>query len=64
MGLNPRLGSYSFRKKHHAHLFVQIKYYLEGSGKNAHSVATLLPRVVAELGDVWLEADKHGLSYA
>ncbi|KAG5735532.1 Phosphoglucomutase-2 [Termitomyces sp. T112] len=42
----------------------KIKYYLEGSGKNTHSVATLLPKVVAELGDVWLEADKHGLGYA
>ncbi|KAG6878773.1 hypothetical protein C0993_008072 [Termitomyces sp. T159_Od127] len=42
----------------------KIKYYLEGSGKNPHSVATLLPKVVAVLGDVWFEADKNGLRYA
>ncbi|KAG6820796.1 hypothetical protein H0H93_011561 [Arthromyces matolae] len=41
-----------------------IKYYLEGYGKNADSVAALLPRVVVELGDVWLEAGKNGLLYA
>ncbi|KAG5645035.1 hypothetical protein DXG03_007214 [Asterophora parasitica] len=42
----------------------KIKYYLEGSGKNAQSVHVLLPKVVAELGDVWLEAGKHGLGRA
>ncbi|KAI0807082.1 phosphoglucomutase first 3 domain-containing protein [Fomes fomentarius] len=39
----------------------KIKYYLEGSGKDAVAVAALLPKVVAELSDVWMEADKHGL---
>ncbi|KAI0747847.1 phosphoglucomutase first 3 domain-containing protein [Daedaleopsis nitida] len=39
----------------------KIKYYLEGSGKNASAVAELLPRVVKELSDVWMEAEKNGL---
>ncbi|KAF8078187.1 hypothetical protein FPV67DRAFT_1557572 [Lyophyllum atratum] len=39
----------------------KIKYYLEGSGKDARAVSALLPKVVAELGDVWLEAGTHGL---
>ncbi|KAG6864147.1 hypothetical protein C0991_012125 [Blastosporella zonata] len=42
----------------------KIKYYLEGSGKDAQTVAALLPKVVEELGEVWLEARKHGLGYA
>ncbi|KAG6910909.1 hypothetical protein DXG01_006592 [Tephrocybe rancida] len=42
----------------------KIKYYLEGSGKDAQTVAALLPKVVAELGDVWLEARKNNLGYA
>ncbi|KAG6889788.1 hypothetical protein C0992_004206 [Termitomyces sp. T32_za158] len=53
-----------YSKDRHTYLLAQIKYYLEGSGKNPHSVATLLPKVVAVLGDVWLEADKNGLGYA
>lgn len=39
----------------------KIKYYLEGSGKDAQAVEKLLPDVVAELGDDWLEAEVHGL---
>ncbi|GLB35182.1 putative phosphoglucomutase/phosphomannomutase, alpha/beta/alpha domain III [Lyophyllum shimeji] len=39
----------------------KIKYYLEGSGKDAESVSALLPKVVTEIGDIWLEAGKHGL---
>lgn len=39
----------------------QIKYYLEGSGKDAARVATLLSRVVRELADDWMEADKNNL---
>lgn len=43
-------------------LFIgQIKYYLEGSGKDKGKVAELLPRVVAELGKEWMEAAKNGL---
>ncbi|KAF5386592.1 hypothetical protein D9615_001724 [Tricholomella constricta] len=42
----------------------KIKYYLEGSGKNAQSVSALLSKVFAELGDIWLEAGKHGLGRA
>ncbi|KAI0713284.1 phosphoglucomutase first 3 domain-containing protein [Earliella scabrosa] len=39
----------------------KIKYYLEGSGKDAAAVADLLPKVVQELSEVWMEAEKHGL---
>ncbi|KAH8102870.1 hypothetical protein BXZ70DRAFT_1057060, partial [Cristinia sonorae] len=39
----------------------KIKYYLEGSGVDARTVGELLPKVVAELADVWMEAGKHGL---
>ena len=39
----------------------KIKYYLEGSGKDAAAVADLLPKVVQELSDVWMEAGKNGL---
>ncbi|KAL1947532.1 hypothetical protein VTO73DRAFT_13256 [Trametes versicolor] len=39
----------------------KIKYYLEGSGKDANAVGELLRKVVRELSDVWMEADKHGL---
>ncbi|KAG5637859.1 hypothetical protein H0H81_002898 [Sphagnurus paluster] len=36
----------------------------EGSGKDAAAVGALLPKVVAELGEAWLEASKHGLGRA
>ncbi|KAI9056683.1 phosphoglucomutase first 3 domain-containing protein [Trametes sanguinea] len=39
----------------------KIKYYLEGSGKDAVAVEKLLHEVVRELSDVWMEADKNGL---
>ncbi|KAI0781237.1 phosphoglucomutase first 3 domain-containing protein [Trametes elegans] len=39
----------------------KIKYYLEGSGKDAAAVTPLLRNVVQELSDVWMEADKNGL---
>jgi phosphomannomutase len=39
----------------------KIKYYLEGTGKDPNAVTDLLVEVVAELGDVWLEARKHNL---
>ncbi|KAH9901639.1 phosphoglucomutase first 3 domain-containing protein [Cubamyces lactineus] len=39
----------------------KIKYYLEGSGKDAVAVGELLRKVVQELSDVWMEADKNGL---
>ncbi|CDO77852.1 hypothetical protein BN946_scf185032.g4 [Trametes cinnabarina] len=39
----------------------KIKYYLEGSGKDAFAVGKLLREVVQELSDVWMEADKNGL---
>jgi len=43
------------------HWVLQIKYYLEGSGKDAIDVARLLPEVVAELRDAWMEAKKNNL---
>ncbi|TFK55033.1 hypothetical protein OE88DRAFT_1653657 [Heliocybe sulcata] len=39
----------------------KIKYYLEGRGHDASKVSGLLARVVAELGDSWLQADSNGL---
>ncbi|THH31766.1 hypothetical protein EUX98_g2427 [Antrodiella citrinella] len=39
----------------------KIKYYLEGSGKDARAVGDLLPKVVTELANTWMEASKHGL---
>jgi hypothetical protein len=39
----------------------QIKYYLEGRGKDATAVTSLLPKVIVELADLWLEAGKHHL---
>ncbi|EGO21670.1 hypothetical protein SERLADRAFT_440916 [Serpula lacrymans var. lacrymans S7.9] len=39
----------------------KIKYYLEGNGKNAKEVGRLLPLVVRELGEVWMEATKNEL---
>ncbi|KAI8998909.1 phosphoglucomutase first 3 domain-containing protein [Trametes punicea] len=39
----------------------KIKYYLEGSGKDAVAVEELLRKVVEELSEVWMEADKNGL---
>ena len=40
---------------------LQIKYYLEGNGKDAEKVGTLLQKVVTELRDDWMEATKNGL---
>jgi len=39
----------------------KIKYYLEGSGPDAASVRQLLPAVVAELRDAWMEAGRNAL---
>ncbi|OCH95278.1 hypothetical protein OBBRIDRAFT_788474 [Obba rivulosa] len=39
----------------------KIKYYLEGSGRDAEQVARLLSKVVAELADGWLQANENGL---
>ncbi|KAG6811867.1 hypothetical protein H0H92_005443 [Tricholoma furcatifolium] len=40
------------------------KIVLTISGKDAPLVAALLPKVVTELGNVWLEAGRHNLGYA
>ncbi|EPT05929.1 hypothetical protein FOMPIDRAFT_1033960 [Fomitopsis schrenkii] len=40
----------------------KIKYYLEGSGKSEEAVRALLPKVVNELADEWMEAGKYGLA--
>ncbi|KAI0320187.1 hypothetical protein OF83DRAFT_1081771 [Amylostereum chailletii] len=39
----------------------KIKYYLEGSGKDADLVKTTLANVVKDLGDQWMQADANGL---
>jgi predicted secreted protein len=40
---------------------LQIKYYLEGSGRDSEQVTKTLTRVVEELGDVWMEVVKNKL---
>ncbi|KAH8833487.1 hypothetical protein DL96DRAFT_1703152 [Flagelloscypha sp. PMI_526] len=42
----------------------KIKYYLEGNGQNQKVVTRALKDVVKELGDKWLEANKHGLQHS
>jgi hypothetical protein len=44
-------------------LALQIKYYLEGSGTDPTEVGRLLPKVVVELQNIWMEAKKnnHGM---
>lgn len=42
-------------------LALQIKYYLEGSGTDPTEVGRLLPRVVEELRNIWMEAKKNNL---
>ena len=39
----------------------QIKYYLEGSGKDRDTVQEILKEVVQELGDVWMQTDLNKL---
>ncbi|KAL5533276.1 hypothetical protein ACEPAF_5052 [Sanghuangporus sanghuang] len=39
----------------------KIKFYLEGSGSDVSSVKDVLGKVIAELRDSWMEADKNGL---
>ena len=39
----------------------KIKYYLEGSGSDATEVAELLPQVVNELADEWMQAKENNL---
>ena len=39
----------------------KIKYYLEASGNDVQAVSALLPIVVTELGEVWMEAEKYNL---
>lgn len=42
-------------------IVMQIKYYLEGSGRDVQAIQVLLVRIIQELGDIWFEADKWGL---
>ncbi|KAL5490151.1 hypothetical protein ACEPAI_4984 [Sanghuangporus weigelae] len=39
----------------------KIKFYLEGSGSDVSSVKDVLGKVIAELRDFWMEAEKNGL---
>ncbi|KAI0811038.1 hypothetical protein BC629DRAFT_1589775 [Irpex lacteus] len=39
----------------------KIKYYLEGSGKNASTVQEVLQRVIVELGSEWMQSEKNNL---
>lgn len=40
---------------------IQIKYYLEGSSKDAASIAPVLAGVVRELADEWMQAGPNKL---
>ena len=42
-------------------LTYQIKYYLEGSGRDRQAVHDLLGRVVNDLAAVWMNATENGL---
>jgi len=42
-------------------LTYQIKYYLEGSGRDRQAVHNLLGRVVNDLAEVWMNATENGL---
>lgn len=42
---------------------MQIKYYLEGSGKDSEIVSELLLRVVSELGSDWMQAPVYNLGH-
>ncbi|PAV23482.1 phosphoglucomutase 1 [Pyrrhoderma noxium] len=39
----------------------KIKFYLEGCGKNSSAVRSILPDVVKELRDTWMDAKENGL---
>ncbi|KAI0085419.1 hypothetical protein BDY19DRAFT_996767 [Irpex rosettiformis] len=39
----------------------KIKYYLEGSGKDAKAVKDVLQRVIVELGTEWMQTEKNNL---
>ena len=39
----------------------QIKYYLEGSGKNRDTVQEILKEVAQELGDAWMQTELNKL---
>ncbi|KIM48987.1 hypothetical protein M413DRAFT_438147 [Hebeloma cylindrosporum] len=42
----------------------KIKYYLEGSGKDAKTVDSLLSKAVADISENWVQANKHGIRKA
>lgn len=39
----------------------KIKYYIEAIGEDVMTIGTLLPEVVADMRDAWMEADKNKL---
>lgn len=44
--------------------FIQIKFYLEGSGKDRPAVEYKLAKVREALGEEWLRADQFDLEKA
>jgi len=42
----------------------QIKYYLEGSGKDSQKVADILLKAVADISANWMQATEYNLSMA
>ena len=55
------LWTHILMKKTNGLRCIQIKYYLEGSSKNAASVAPVLAGVVQELAEEWMQAGLNGL---
>lgn len=60
-GTEPKVRFSMYGRSTWTDFVLQIKYYLEGSGKDSGIVRQLLPKVVTELRDVWMEADKNAL---
>jgi len=42
----------------------KIKYYLEGNGKHARTVDSLLSKAVADISENWIQADKYNMRKA
>jgi len=47
--------------QHPISCFLQIKYYLEGSGQDRDAVQNVLMEVVRELNDEWMQASLNKL---
>ena len=60
-GTEPKVTCANQKRLSSPNIFTQIKYYLEGQGKDTASLTTLLGQVIYALQEDWLEATKNGL---